>query len=190
MWDLFFVSPTYFFRTLCLFKAQHITFISILSSTFYNLTKTMCRCFFCSLCCSITCLLKNGFHGWPYKHGTKLTQKHPHLFSQTMLDNSFSYLYGMAHQLNYPIVMTTLHPSYSCRLVPYCPLVKHLIWSNIWLNNLVRHDIVMFVGDRYPLEPLEGKKASREALGILSRWAIPSWARGELLVEWANARKK
>jgi hypothetical protein len=31
--------------------------------------------------------------------------------------------------------------------------------------------------------PLEGKKASREALGSLSHKAIPSWARGGLLVE-------
>jgi hypothetical protein len=42
---------------------------------------------------------------------------------------------------------------------------------------------VPLVGDRYPPSPLEGKKASREALGLLSRKAIPSWARGELLVE-------
>jgi hypothetical protein len=46
------------------------------------------------------------------------------------------------------------------------------------------------VGDRYPPGPLEGKKASRKALGLLSRKAIPSWARGELLVEWADAKKK
>ena len=39
------------------------------------------------------------------------------------------------------------------------------------------------VGDRYPPGPLEGKKASRKALGLLFRKAIPSWARGELLVE-------
>jgi hypothetical protein len=32
-----------------------------------------------------------------------------------------------------------------------------------------------FVGDRYPLGPLEGRKASQEALGSLSREAIPSW---------------
>jgi hypothetical protein len=43
------------------------------------------------------------------------------------------------------------------------------------------------VGDRYPLGPLEGYKASRTALGLLSRKAIPSWARGELLAEWADA---
>jgi hypothetical protein len=43
------------------------------------------------------------------------------------------------------------------------------------------------VGDGYPPGPLEGKKASRKALGLLSREAIPSWARGELLVEWADA---
>jgi hypothetical protein len=30
------------------------------------------------------------------------------------------------------------------------------------------------VGDRYPPGPLEGKKASREALGLLPRKAIPS----------------
>jgi hypothetical protein len=46
------------------------------------------------------------------------------------------------------------------------------------------------VGDRYPPGPLEGKKASRKALGLLSRKVIPSWVRGEPLVEWANARKK
>jgi hypothetical protein len=46
------------------------------------------------------------------------------------------------------------------------------------------------VGDRFPLGPLEDKKASRKALGLLSRKAIPSWSRGELLVEWADARKK
>jgi hypothetical protein len=34
------------------------------------------------------------------------------------------------------------------------------------------------VGDRYPPGPLEGKKASRKALGPLFRKAIPSWARG------------
>jgi hypothetical protein len=27
-------------------------------------------------------------------------------------------------------------------------------------------------------------------LGLLSRKAIPSWARGEPMVEWADARKK
>jgi len=32
--------------------------------------------------------------------------------------------------------------------------------------------------------------ALRKALGLLSRKAVPSWARGELLVEWANAKKK
>jgi hypothetical protein len=42
------------------------------------------------------------------------------------------------------------------------------------------------VGDRYPLGPLEGKKASRKALGLLSRKAIPLWARGGLLVKWAD----
>jgi hypothetical protein len=39
------------------------------------------------------------------------------------------------------------------------------------------------VGDRYPPGPLEGKKA----LGLLFCKAIPSWARGGLLVEWADA---
>jgi hypothetical protein len=34
------------------------------------------------------------------------------------------------------------------------------------------------MGDKYPLGPLEGKKASRKALGPLFRKAIPSWARG------------
>jgi hypothetical protein len=42
----------------------------------------------------------------------------------------------------------------------------------------------------YPLGSLEGKKASRKALGLLSCKAVPSWARGELLAEWADARKK
>jgi hypothetical protein len=46
------------------------------------------------------------------------------------------------------------------------------------------------VGDRFPPGLLEGKKASRKALGLLSRKAIPSWARGEPLVEWVDARKK
>jgi hypothetical protein len=31
------------------------------------------------------------------------------------------------------------------------------------------------MGDRYPWGPLEGKKASRKALGLLSRKAVPSW---------------
>jgi hypothetical protein len=43
------------------------------------------------------------------------------------------------------------------------------------------------VGDGYPPGQLEGKKASGKALGLLSRKAIPSWARGELLAEWADA---
>jgi hypothetical protein len=43
------------------------------------------------------------------------------------------------------------------------------------------------VGDGYPPGPLEGKKALRKALGLLYRKAVPSWARGELLAEWANA---
>jgi hypothetical protein len=43
------------------------------------------------------------------------------------------------------------------------------------------------VGDRCPPGPLQGKKASRKALGLLTRKTIPSWARGELLAEWADA---
>jgi hypothetical protein len=46
------------------------------------------------------------------------------------------------------------------------------------------------VGDGYPPGPLEGKKASRNALGLLSRKVVPSWARGELLAEWTDTRKK
>jgi hypothetical protein len=46
------------------------------------------------------------------------------------------------------------------------------------------------VGDRYPPGPLEGKKASRGALGQLPRKAIPSWVGSELLAEWADPRKK
>jgi hypothetical protein len=46
------------------------------------------------------------------------------------------------------------------------------------------------VGDRYPPGPLEGKKASRGALGQLPRKVIPSWDRIELLAEWADPRKK
>jgi hypothetical protein len=38
--------------------------------------------------------------------------------------------------------------------------------------------------------PLEGKKISRKALDLLSRKATPSWAKGEPLVEWADARRK
>jgi hypothetical protein len=45
------------------------------------------------------------------------------------------------------------------------------------------------VGDRDPPGPLEDKRASRKALGLLSCKAITSWARGELPVEWADARK-
>jgi hypothetical protein len=45
-------------------------------------------------------------------------------------------------------------------------------------------------GVRYPPGPLEGNKASREALGLLSRKAIPSWAGIELLEEWTDTRKK
>jgi hypothetical protein len=47
-----------------------------------------------------------------------------------------------------------------------------------------------FVGDGYPPGPLEGKKATRKVLGLSSRKAIPSWAMGELLVEWADAGKE
>jgi hypothetical protein len=46
------------------------------------------------------------------------------------------------------------------------------------------------VRDRYPPGPLEGKKASRGALGQLPRKAIPSWDGSELLAERANTRKK
>jgi hypothetical protein len=51
-------------------------------------------------------------------------------------------------------------------------------------------DIWVCVVDRYPSGPLEGKEASQKDLGLLSRKAIPSWVRGELLVEWIYARKK
>jgi hypothetical protein len=44
--------------------------------------------------------------------------------------------------------------------------------------------------DKYPLGPLEGKKASRGAMDQLSHKAIPSWARLELLARWADPRKK
>jgi hypothetical protein len=43
------------------------------------------------------------------------------------------------------------------------------------------------VGDGHPPGPLEGKKDSRKALGLLSREAVPSWDRGELLAEWVDA---
>jgi hypothetical protein len=43
------------------------------------------------------------------------------------------------------------------------------------------------VGDGYPPGPLEGKKALRKALGLLSHKVVPSWARGELLAEWTDA---
>jgi hypothetical protein len=43
------------------------------------------------------------------------------------------------------------------------------------------------VGDRYPPGPLEGKKASRKALGPLFREAMPSWAREELSTERINS---
>ena len=46
------------------------------------------------------------------------------------------------------------------------------------------------MGDRYPPGPLEGRKASQEDLGPLSREAILSWARGGLLAEWADVGKK
>jgi hypothetical protein len=42
------------------------------------------------------------------------------------------------------------------------------------------------VGDGYPPGPLEGKKASRKASSLLTHEAVPSWARGELLAEWAD----
>ena len=45
-------------------------------------------------------------------------------------------------------------------------------------------------GGRISPSPLEGKKASRKALGLLSRKAVPSWARGELLAKWADTRNK
>jgi hypothetical protein len=44
-------------------------------------------------------------------------------------------------------------------------------------------------GGQISLGPLEGKKASREALGMLPRKAIPSWAEIELLAEWGDTRK-
>ena len=50
--------------------------------------------------------------------------------------------------------------------------------------------ICKLVGDGYPPGPLEGKKASRKVLGLSSCKAIPSWAMGELLVEWADAGKE
>jgi hypothetical protein len=43
--------------------------------------------------------------------------------------------------------------------------------------------MVFIVGDRYPLGPLEGKKASRGALDQLPREAIPLWVGSELPVE-------
>jgi hypothetical protein len=46
------------------------------------------------------------------------------------------------------------------------------------------------VGDRYPPGPLEGKKASRGALGQLPRKAIPLWVGLELLVERADLRNQ
>ncbi|RCV14631.1 hypothetical protein SETIT_2G440600v2 [Setaria italica] len=52
------ISPTYFVGTLCLSKAHHITFLSILSYAFSKSMKTMCRSFFFSLYRSITCLIK------------------------------------------------------------------------------------------------------------------------------------
>jgi hypothetical protein len=50
--------------------------------------------------------------------------------------------------------------------------------------------VISECGGRYPPGPLEGKKASREALGLLSRKAIPSWAGIELLAEWTDTRMK
>jgi hypothetical protein len=46
---------------------------------------------------------------------------------------------------------------------------------------------VVYVGDRYPPGPLEGKKALRKAPGPLLREAIPLWAREELLIERINS---
>jgi hypothetical protein len=46
------------------------------------------------------------------------------------------------------------------------------------------------VGDRNPPAPLEGRNASREALGQLPRKAISSWAGIELLAKWVDTRKK
>jgi hypothetical protein len=43
------------------------------------------------------------------------------------------------------------------------------------------------VGDRYPPGTLEDNKTSQKALSLLSLEAIPSWARGGVLVEWADA---
>jgi hypothetical protein len=50
--------------------------------------------------------------------------------------------------------------------------------------------LIPTVRDRYPSGPLEGKKASREVLGLLSRKIIPSWARGGLLAEWVGVGRK
>jgi hypothetical protein len=50
------------------------------------------------------------------------------------------------------------------------------------VGRITRHT----VGDGYPPGLLEGKKASQKALGLLTRKVVPSWAKGELLVEWAD----
>jgi hypothetical protein len=46
------------------------------------------------------------------------------------------------------------------------------------------------MADRYPLGPLEDKKASRWASGQLPRKGIPSWVGLELLAEWADLRRQ
>jgi hypothetical protein len=46
------------------------------------------------------------------------------------------------------------------------------------------------VGDRYPLGPLEGERALREASGQLPRKAISSWAGQKLLAEWVGPRRQ
>jgi hypothetical protein len=46
------------------------------------------------------------------------------------------------------------------------------------------------VGDKYPPGPLEGERSSRGASGQLPRKAIPSWARQNLLAEWADLRRR
>lgn len=56
--------------------------------------------------------------------------------------------------------------------------------------HIIQENLLPPVGDRYPPGPLEGKKASREALSLLFRKAIPSWARRGLLAEWADMGKK
>jgi hypothetical protein len=48
----------------------------------------------------------------------------------------------------------------------------------------------VIVGDRYPLGPLEGERASRGASSQLPRKAIPSWVGLELLAEWVDLRRQ